>query len=145
VAVADWPVILPAQLVRGRLKLNRVRLQKLLRSKRDCELVLVLEKKHATRSLAQNAFYFGVVLACISEYTGYTTDELHEFCKARFLPKRITLADKNGEVTEEIVIGTSTTTLNKVQFSDYIEDIRKWAAETLDLNIPNPLPLEMAS
>lgn len=141
----DWPLIVPAQLVDGRLKLNRVRLQKLLRSKRDCELVLVLEKKHATRSLAQNAYYHGVVIAMISEYTGYTPEEAHEICKAKFLPKRVTLADKHGEVTEEIVIGTSTTKLNKLQFGEYIEAIRQWTAETLDLNIPNPLPLEMAS
>lgn len=143
--MSDWPLIVPAQLVGGRLKLNRVRLAKLLKDRRDAELVLVLEKKHATRSLAQNAFYFGVVVACISDYTGYTPDEVHEFLKAKFLPSKIALADKNGELVEEITIGQTTTKLNKIQFGEYIEAIRQWAAETLDLNIPNPLPLEMAS
>jgi hypothetical protein len=143
--VSDWPLILPAQLVGGRLKVNRVRLQKALRTKRDCELVLVLEKKHATRSLASNAYYWAGVIGAISEYTGYTSEEVHEFCKARFLPKKVTLANKDGEVVEEVTIGRTTTKLNKVEMWEYIEAIRQWASETLDLNIPNPLPLEMAS
>ncbi|HEX2594728.1 MAG TPA: recombination protein NinB [Rhizomicrobium sp.] len=143
--MSDWPLIIQAQLVNGRLKVNRNRLRKLLATRRDCELEIVIERKHATRSLAANAFYWAGVIGTISEYTGYTPEEVHEFCKARFLPKKVTLADKNGEVAEEIVIGTSTTKLNKLQFGEYIEAIRQWAAETLDLNIPNPLPLEMAS
>jgi hypothetical protein len=143
--MSDWPLILPAQLVRGRLKLNRVRLEKLLRTKRDCELVLVIEKRHATRSLAQNSWYWAGVIGTISDYTGYTPEEVHEFCKAKFLPRKVTLADKHGEVVEEITIGRTTTKLNKVEMGEYIEAIRAWAAETLDLNIPNPLPLEMAS
>lgn len=141
----DWPLIMPAQLVNGRLKVNRVRLAKLLAGRRDCELEIVIERKHATRSLSQNAFYWSAVIGAISDYTGYTAEEVHEFCKSRFLPKRIVMADKHGEVTEEIVIGTSTTKLNKVQFGEFITAIQMWAAETLDLNIPNPLPLEMVS
>ena len=72
-------------------------------------------------------------------------DEVHEFCKAKFLPNKVTLADKNGEVVEEVVVGRSTSPLNKIQFGEYIEAIRKWAAETLDLNIHDPLPLERVS
>ncbi len=140
--MSDWPIIMPVQLVNGGLKLNRVRLAKLLKGRRDAELVLMLERKHATRSLSQNAFYWAGVIGSISEYTGYTPEEVHEFCKAKFLPNRVTLADKNGEVVEEIVIGKSTTALNKIQFGEYIEAIRQWAAETLSLNIHDPLPLE---
>jgi len=141
--VSDWPIILHAQLVNGRLKLNRHRLALLLKSRRDCELHIVIEKKHATRSLAQNAYYFAGVVGSISEHTGYTPEEVHEFLKAKFLPKRVTLADQHGELVEEVVIGRSTTTLNKIEFGEYIERIRQWAAETLDLDIKDPLPLEM--
>lgn len=140
--MSEWPVIVPCQIVGGAIKLNRVRLSKLLKGKRDCEAVLMIEKKHATRSLAQNAWYWSGVIGSISEYTGYTPEEVHEFCKAKFLPNKVTMADKNGEVVEEIVLGGSTSTLNKLQFGEYIEAIRKWAAESLDLNIHDPLPLE---
>lgn len=143
--MSDWPIIMPAQLVRGKLKVNRVRLEKLLATRRDCELEIVIERKHATRSLSQNAWYWSGVIGSISDYTGYTPEETHEFCKAKFLPNKITLADKQGEVIEEIVIGTSTAKLNKIQFGEYIEAIRQWAAETLDLDIKDPLPLEMVS
>lgn len=143
--MSDWPVIVPCRLASGRLVLNRVRLAKLLKGKRDCEAVLLIEKKHATRSLAANAYYWSGVIGTISDYTGYTPEEVHEFCKAKFLPSKVTLADKRGEVVEEIVVGRSTSTLNKIEFGEYIEAIRQWCAETLDLNIHDPLPLERVS
>lgn len=141
--MSDWPVILSAQLVSGQLKLNRKKLAALLRTRRDCELTVLIEKKHATRSLAQNAYYWAGVVDSISEHTGYTPDEVHEFLKAKFLPKTITLADHQGEIKEEVTIGVSTAVLNKLEFGEYIETVRRWAAETLDLDIKSPLPLEM--
>lgn len=143
--MSEWPIIMPVQFVSGRLKLNRRRLALALKGKRDAELVLVLEKKHSTRSLAANAYYWAGVVGTISEHTGYTPDEVHELLKAKFLPKKVTLSDANGEIVEEVVIGVSTTKLNKIQFGEYIEAIRQWAAETLDLDIKDPLPIEMAS
>lgn len=139
---SDWPLILPAQLVSGRLKLNRRRLEDLLKSRRDCELTVTIEKRHATRSVAANAYYWAGVVGTISEHTGYTPDEVHELLKAKFLPKKLALADGNGVVVDELVIGGTTTRLNKPEFGDYIERIRQWAAETLDLVIHDPLPLE---
>jgi hypothetical protein len=143
--MSDWPIILPAQLVSGRLKVNRRKLSQLLQSRRDCELSMVIEKKHATRSLAQNAFYWAGVVGAISDHTGYTPDEVHEILKAKFLPKKLALADGNGEVVDELVIGGSTTKLNKLEFGEYIERVRLWASITLGLDIKDPLPLEMAS
>jgi hypothetical protein len=143
--MSDWPLILHAQLVSGRLKLNRRKLTDLLRTRRDCELMIVIERKHATRSLAQNAYYHAAIVGSISDHTGYTPDEVHEILKAKFLPKKLAIADANGEVVDEFVIGGSTTKLNKIQFTDYIDAIRQWAAETLDLDIKDPLPIEMVS
>ncbi len=142
--MSDWPLILTAQLVSGRIKLNRRKLAQLLKARKDCELAIVIEKKHATRSLAQNAWYWAGVVGSIADYTGYTPDEVHDLLKAKFLPKTIVLADKQGEVVEEVTLGRSTTTLNKLEFGEYIEQVRHWAAETLDLNIKDPLPIEMA-
>lgn len=143
--MSDWPLILSAQLVSGKLKMNRKRLAQLLTTRKDCELEIVIERKHATRSLAQNAWYWSGVVGAISEHTGYSPDEVHELLKAKFLPKKLAIADGNGEVVDELVIGGSTTKLNKIQFGEYIEEVRKWAGETLGLTIHDPLPLEMAS
>ncbi len=107
---------------------------------REGEYLVKVERRRATRSLVQNAYYFGAVLTLLSEHTGFTVDELHEWAKAKFLPKSLAFADGNGEVVDELVIGGSTTKLNKIQFGEYVEEIRRFAAEHLDVVIPDPDP-----
>ena len=58
--------------------------------------------------------------AVLSEHTGYTPEKIHDYLKAKFLPKTIVMADKRGEVAEEITLGRSTTKLNKLDFGDYL-------------------------
>lgn len=106
----------------------------------DGEYELRLRRLRATRSRAQAAYYFGVVLEQLSDRTGYTVDELHDWAKQTFLPKALAFADRNGEVVDERVIGGTTTTLNKLEFSDYVEAIRRFAAERLDVVIGDPDP-----
>lgn len=106
---------------------------------RDGEYELRLRRQRATRSPAQNAYYW-VVLAQLSERTGYTEDELHEWAKVTFLPKALAFADGNGEVVDERVIGGTTTTLNKLEFGAYVDAIVRFAAEQLDVVIPDPNP-----
>jgi hypothetical protein len=81
-----------------------------------------------------------VALKLLSEHTGYTVDELHEWAKAKFIPKHLALLDKNGEVRDDLVIGGTTTRLNRVEFNEYIEALRKFAAEELGVVIPDPDP-----
>jgi hypothetical protein len=105
---------------------------------RDGPVEVTVERKHATRSQRANAYWWGVCLALVSEHTGYTADELHEFAKATFLPKKLAFSDGNGEVVGEYVVGGTTTRLNTVEFGEFIERFRQWAAETLDVVIPGP-------
>lgn len=133
-----WPIVLPARLESGVMKLNAKRLAQLLRGRRDCDLELVIERKHATRSAAQNSYYWGVVVGLLSEHTGYTPDEIHEILKAKFLPKKLAVTDGNGEIRGEFVIGGTTTRLNKIEFGEFVEAVRRWAAEDLGVVIPDP-------
>ena len=94
--------------------------------------------RRASRSLQQNAYYWGVVVQIISEHTGYTPDEVHEFLKMKFIPKRLAVADGNGEICEEFVIGGSTRKMNTIQFGEFMEECRRFAADTLDCYIPDP-------
>ena len=94
--------------------------------------------RRATRSLPQNAYYWGVVVHLVSEHTGYTPDEVHEFLKMKFIPKRLAIADGNGEVCDEFVLAGSTRKMNTIQFGEYMEECRRFAAETLDCYIPDP-------
>jgi len=102
------------------------------------EFELTVQRRRAARSIQQNAYWWGVCLQVVSEHTGYTPDELHEIAKQMFLPKRLAMNDGNGEVVGEFVLGGSTRTLNTIEFGEFIEKWRQWAAETLDCNIPDP-------
>lgn len=85
------------------------------------------------RTNRQNAYYFGVVLKAISDYTGYSVNELHELFKSNLLPSKvITIGDKNVSITP------STTELSVVDFNDYIEQIAQFAADTLGIYVPHP-------
>ncbi len=127
------------RVLRGTLKIrNRGQMLEQLKHWCDGEVTLTIERKHAHRSLAQNAWYWGVVVHAISEHTGYTPEETHAALKTLFLPKQLALVNGNGEVINELVIGGSTTKLDRVAFGQYVEAIRIWAMETFDLDIPSP-------
>lgn len=134
------PIQMPAKLESGTLKLNRGKLRELLKGQRDGLYTVTIERQHATRSAAQNAYYHGVVLKLLSEHTGYTHDEIHEFCKLKFNAKTVTLANDHGEIVDEQRVGLTTTRLNKLTFGEYCESIRIWAASELQVYIPDPDP-----
>lgn len=131
-----WPIILPGRIVGGKIQTNAKRLAAELKNRRDCEIEIVIERKHATRSLAQNALYWSVYVYLIAEHTGHSKDEIHEYLKARFLPKQLRMVDANGELKDEYTVGQTTTKLNKIEFGAYLEDVAKFASEELGLVIP---------
>ena len=138
-AVADL-VVATAEVRDGKLfiKGRRAFDEQIQQFKNGVVLELTLQRRRATRSIQANRYYWGVVLHHIADHTGYTPDELHDVMKQMFLPKRLALTDGNGEVKGEFVVGGSSRSLNVNEFYDYVEQIRRWAAETLDLNIPSP-------
>lgn len=91
------------------------------------------------RSNPQNRYYFKMVVPLIQaglKDLGHelTKEEAHEFLKAKF--NSIDLV--NEETGEVISVPQSTTRLNKEQFSEYKEKIQRWAAEWLQIVIPDP-------
>lgn len=104
---------------------------------RDGAVLVTVERKYATRSQKQNKWYWSQVVGLVADHTGYTPDEIHEIYKAKFIPKAMAVADKNGEIRDELVLGGSTTRMDTVEFSEYCERIREWAAE-LGIVIPDP-------
>ena len=135
----DRPVITSGCVTKGRLKLrNTERVSRELKAWRDTEVSITIEKKRATRSLAQNALYWGVYVELLSEHTGYIPDEIHALLKAKFIPKKLAVCDGNGEVRDEFVIGGSTRKLNKLEFGEFLRAIQIWAAEELGVVIPDP-------
>jgi hypothetical protein len=137
-SVADL-VVASATVKDGRLFIrNRRDFDRQIAQMKDgWEMELSVSRRRATRSPQANAYYWGVVLQLLSEFTGYTVEEMHDICKAKFLPKKLAIADSNGEVVGEFVLGGSTRTLNTNEFYEYVERIRQWSAE-LDCYIPDP-------
>lgn len=134
------PIVLQARLEGGKFTLNKDRLRDELRGRKDGDYTVTIERQHATRSAAQNAAYWGVTIRVLSEHTGYTADEIHDYLKAKFLPKTLSLPDANGEIKDEFTVGRTTTRLNKIEFGEYMERIAQWASEELNVYIPPPDP-----
>lgn len=99
---------------------------------RDCEVTVTVERAHATRSVDQNALYWAGYVHPLADYTGYTPKEMHAYLKKRFLPnERIEIVDKRTGVVidEQDLEAFTTTTLNKVEFGEYLSDIQAFAID----------------
>lgn len=135
----DGPVFGRGIVRNGRLRIEQSNVfAAQLQSLRDGVVEIQIERKRATRSQQANRYWWGVCVALVSEHTGYTPDEVHELAKHMFLPKRLAVADGNGEVLGEFVIGGSTTKLTTAAFADFVDAFRKWAGESLGVVIPAP-------
>lgn len=111
----------------------------LVRGWPDGEVVVIVRPASRPRSLAQNAFYWGACIAAVSEHTGYTPDEVHELAKQLFLPQHVAIADLNGEIVADRVVGGSTSRLSTADMHEFTERFRRWAAETVGVVIPDPV------
>lgn len=98
----------------------------------DLDMVIAPKPVHRSRQLEK--YLWGHVYQVLSEFTGYTRDELHAYSKSRFLTqqtKRIVLADEHGEVKADalIPIEPTTTVLDADTYKAFIWDVRQLAAE----------------
>lgn len=119
---------------------NRRQFDRVLSGWRDCPVTVTVERAHAVRSKAQNDYYHAVVVDLVSETTGYDAKETHELLKALHLPQDRAANGTNGRLFNGLVIGGSTTKLNKLEFIEYLERIVRWGAEELGIVIPDPDP-----
>lgn len=111
-------------------------------------MVVRIEPEEKKRTLRQNKYLWGVVYKTIVDNDpGYFVNDavdalrktarlsaaevVHEFCKARFLPS----ADLPGL---QITVAPSTAKLPRKEFQEYVESIRRWAADELQVFIPDP-------
>lgn len=115
---------------------NRIAVEEWAMQNPGRNVLIKFEKRGSKRSLPQNRYYHGVVVQMVMmglRELGYclSHDETHFFLKQKFNP--VQLAGNGGLLIE--VPGT-TTQLNKIEFSEYIERIAQFAAEYLNVEIP---------
>jgi hypothetical protein len=130
--------VFTARVEEGRLKVGLRVLEAMrlaLQHWQRCPVTITVEKQHATRSVDQNALYWAGYVNPLADYTGYTPLEMHAYLKKRFLPKqRIEIVDKRSGVVvdEQDLEQLTTTTLNKIEFGEYLDEIKAFA---LDLGV----------
>lgn len=92
---------------------------------------LTLRKSQSTRSTQANKYYWGVVVKLIAAHCGYDPDEMHEALKYKFL------SDKSLDANGLVKIGSSAA-LSVDEFITYTNRIVMWAAQHLQVYIPDP-------
>jgi hypothetical protein len=88
---------------------------------------LKLGKLKKIRSMSQNRYYWGVVIALFAEHVGLDAEEMHAALKMKFLQKH----DGPMETVR------STTDLSTEEFQEYLEKCKQLAAE-MGVEIPDP-------
>lgn len=95
-----------------------------LRSLRGKHVEIVAKQRRQKRSNQANRFYWGHVLAELAEATGYTKDEAHDALKFQFLRE---------EGDGPLVKVRSTADLSVQEFSEYLERVMAFGAETFGI------------
>ncbi len=112
--------------INGKLDINRTKIEEYCKMLGNCKVSLKLEKVRAKRSANANSLYW-VWLQIISNELGYLTEELHNTFKSMFLTDR----------SLKMPLVRSTTVLNKLEFSLYMEKIKLFCAEELNIILPD--------
>lgn len=140
-----FPVVTASGVIRGgRLVIHdRKAFDSAVRGlKNGWEVDIEVSRFRATRSLAQNAYYHAVVLVYLARHTGMDVAVWHDMLKVKFLSKEEFVKSPEGIIVEKFTLGDTTRKLDTQEFDDYIERIRLWAAEKLNLYIPVPNEVE---
>jgi hypothetical protein len=97
------------------------------------ELKIEISEYRSTRSGKQNGYYWAVVIPMIAEHQGcekWEYDQVHYDLKRQILGTK-----KKGKLD----IVQSSAKMDTLEFTEYIEAVRRWAAKELGLNIPDPI------
>lgn len=84
---------------------------------------IVLYEQTEKRSNEQNERLWGYLYPTIGNHLGYTVNDIHKICKGKFLKTEILFED------QVIPVVKSTTKLNVKEFTEYMDNIERWAAE----------------
>ena len=118
--------------VGGKLSLdNPTQLHQWLHNVNGKRVEVTVERQTRKRTTDQNAYYW-LICTTIGKDLGYSSDEVHELLKSMFLKKPLWVKGKF------IPVVGSTTRMDTVEFTEYIERVRQWAAEELRITIPDP-------
>lgn len=124
----------------GRLDQNALRVLNALNALGDGFWEVTIVKHKAVRTTEQNRYLWGVVYPLILDglqslgWEVLGIEEVHELMKRRYLGREV-LNRNTGEVVR---LGASTRDLSRGEFTTYVEELRRFAGEELNVYIPSP-------
>lgn len=133
-------LIYNGKIIDGALKIfNLGKLKKEVKMWDDKNVYIAIYLRRKTRSLMQNAYYWGVVVpivkdALVDQGWKVTNKEAHDHLKSEF-GKGELINETTGVILETRM---STAKMSTVRFMEYIADIQQWSAEYLNTVIPDP-------
>lgn len=119
-------------------------LRNYVRDLKPGEYIIYISNKKPTRTTSQNKYLWGVVYKTIADEIGEHVNDVHELMKHKFgEQKGLRIKDKWGHGFRAS-IPKSTTDYDTKEFSEYIENIRRWSLDFLNCRIPeaNEIPDE---
>jgi hypothetical protein len=96
----------------------------------------IRDKKEEARTVSDpmRRYYWAVVVAMIAEETGHSKEMIHEALKRKILAYT---DDRTGlEMVPSVFSDQSTLTIQEKKA--FIEEVRRWAFDFLNLSIPDP-------
>lgn len=111
------------------------------------EIEVIFKRKRKRRSTAQNSYYWGCVIpAIVHAMIDLGNDALqigntehgelvHEFLKNKLLDNGEEIMGIEGLIFK---LPPSTKKCTTVEFDEYMDKVRRWAAENLNISIPEP-------
>ena len=127
--------ILYGKVRNGKLKLDAPQGYLVELSKLEGQRIeLTIRKERNLRSLSQNKYYWGVIIEILSDHFGYEKEEMHEALKFKLLKKH--------EDTDLVTVG-STAKLSTAEFTEYIDEIIRWASTDDQVVIPSADSIEL--
>ena len=133
-------VTISSKVENDKLCKNIMALNRIIQEFNGMDITITIAKQRKSRSNKQNRYYRGVVVKLIQSAfkdnwgESYTSDEVHEFLKARF--NYIEHVNEDGG--EIIKLGKSTTKNSTVEQEEYQEKCRTFGLEWFGITIPLP-------
>lgn len=120
--------------------------KEILRELEGKQVEICVRPRRNYTSGSQRKYYRGVCIRLLAmtmresgingPHGGPITDEqVHEMCAQRWLRRTVVISTDTGECMDIVM---STSNLTTGEMTEYIEHVRKWAMDTLDLDIPDP-------
>lgn len=143
------------RLVNEQVRANAIREIKALDIDGDV-MVVSVEPEKKKRTERQNAYLWGVVYKTIADNDpGFfgneetvealraaglkVEDAVHEYCKRMFLRGEALFLDVDDAANGDMFyVRKSTRKLSRAEFNEYVENVRRWAADGLRVFVPDP-------